>query len=180
MCGRMETICEGNVRPYCLFSSVPSPFPGPVLPISCVSSIWTAIGRLRAVRTCCENPRQRREAGMLGYGGGLAALCVCLREMFYVRSLTDPKCLTHHGYDQKGQPRSHYYHSCGKHVRLGKRRYLRVWKQSCSFCLWCFDAGTDPWAGPRPSLVYLGQAQSRKGWRIWPLTKETLGSPDGS
>jgi len=56
-------------------------------PISCASSIWTAIGRLRAVRTCCEDPRQHSEAGMPGYGGGgLAALCVCLREMIHVQT----------------------------------------------------------------------------------------------
>ncbi len=143
------------------------------LPISCVSSIWTARGRLRAVRACYESPSQRRDAGMLGWGGigGWFGSSVFACQNVLCALSQGPKCLTHHGCDQKGQLRSQYYHSCRKHVR----RYLRVWKRSCSFCLWCFDAGMDPWAGPQPSLVYLGQAQSRKGWRIWPLTKGDSG-----
>lgn len=175
-----ETICEGGVRPYCWFSSVSSPFPGPVVPthllckfnLDCERPAEGSSGLLWV----SQSAARCRHAGLGGdWGDGLAALCLPAKNVLCALS-QGPKCLTHHGCDQKGQPRSQYYHSCRKHVR----RYLRVWKRSCSFCLWCFDAGMDPWAGPQPSLVYLGQAQSRKGWRIWPLTKETLGSPDGS
>lgn len=127
MCGRMEIICEGNMRPYCWFSSVPSPFPGPVVSTHLLCKFYLDCNR--PAESSSDLLRVSQTAARIRNAGlweGLAALCVCLREMFYVRSLTDPKCLTHHGYDQKGQPRLHYYHSCGKHVRLGKRRYLRV------------------------------------------------------
>lgn len=119
MCGRMETICDGSVRPYCGLSSDPSPFPGPVVPTHLLCKF--NLDRNQPAESSSDlllsqTAQRSRNAGLWG---GLAALCVCLREMIHVRSLTDPKCLTHHGYDQKGQPRSHYYHSCGKHVRLG-------------------------------------------------------------
>lgn len=137
-------------------------------PISCASSIWTAIGRLRAVRTCCEDPRQRREAGMLGYRGGLAALCVCLREMIHVRSLTDPKCLTHHGYDQKGQPRSHYYHSCGKQDLV--RDF--TWGFESDLALFAFDVLTQEQileqVPSRRSFIWVRlEAGKDEGFGLW-------------
>lgn len=63
-------------------------------PISCASSIWTAIGRLRAVRTCCEDPRQRREAGMPGYGG-VWQLCVFACEKLSMCALSQTQNALH-------------------------------------------------------------------------------------
>ncbi len=61
------------------------------LPISCVNSIWSVRGWLRAVRACYEYPRQRRDVGMLGYGGGVWQLCVFACEKGSMCTLTRPK-----------------------------------------------------------------------------------------
>lgn len=62
-------------------------------PISCVNSIWTAISRLRAVRTCCC-PKQRREAGMPVYGG-VWQLCVFACEKWSMCALSQTQNALH-------------------------------------------------------------------------------------
>ncbi len=137
------------------------------LPISCVNSIWSVRGWLRAVRACYEYPRQRRDVGMLGYGGGggLAALRVCLRKRFYVYSHKAQNAL--HTMDVIRRVNS------GRSIMTAAESMLDVtWGFESDLVLFAFDVLTQEWIfeqvpGHRSFIWVRLKAGKDEGFGLW-------------
>ncbi len=90
-----ETICEGGVRPYCWFSSVSSPFPGPVVPthllckfnLDCERPAEGSSGLLWV----SQSAARCRHAGLGGGLGGWFGSSVFACQKCSMCSLTRPK-----------------------------------------------------------------------------------------
>ncbi len=137
------------------------------LPISCVNSIWSVRGWLRAVRACYEYPRQRRDVGMLGYGGGggLAALRVCLRKRFYVYSHKAQNALHTMDVIRRVNP--------GRSIMTAAEIMLDVtWGFESDLVLFAFDVLTQEWIfeqvpGHRSFIWVRLKAGKDEGFGLW-------------